>query len=263
MRKSAVVLAMLMLSVTAAGADWFDECEHKADRRVAAPVSGAQRIVIVGRAGSLKVDGRAGVTEVVATGTACASESSVLNDIRLVTRREGTTLRIEAEVPENRGSWFGNWQARLDFTVVVPAGVDVKVTDGSGSMEINEVGNAEVIDGSGEMNIRAVRGNLTVRDGSGSIEIDDVTGDVRLEDGSGSIDVRRVNGAVVVEEDGSGSIEIRDVKRGVTVEDDGSGSITVSDVGGDFVVDDDGSGGIDYSRVSGTVRVPRDRRGRH
>jgi hypothetical protein len=257
MRKK-IILA-LAAAMLATGA-YADDCDHEAARRIATSASGISKIVITGKGGTLKVEGRAGVSEVVASGTACASQMDMLKQIDLRARRNGSELRIEAVIPDQRHGFFDGWwdQARLDFTVVVPAGIDISVEDGSGSTEILNVGNLTVRDGSGELDIRGVRGNLDVTDGSGSLEIENVDGDIRVVDGSGSIQIERVGGAVLIDEDGSGSIEISDVKRNVTIGDDGSGGVRVTDVGGDLIVREKGSGRVGYNRISGRVQVPRE-----
>lgn len=258
MHKTAVVLGMLMTAATAR-ADWFGgDCDHKVPRRLITPSAGVERIVIRGRAGSLRVEGRSGAAEIVASGTACSSDEEFVQDMNLVATKRGGELRIEARIPEKH-VFFGSFSAALDFSVIVPAGIPISVEDGSGETEILNVGNADVEDGSGDLTIRGVRGDLRVTDGSGSIEIDDVSGSVRIEDGSGEMNIRRVEGSVTVE-DGSGSIDIRNVRRDVLIEEDGSGSISVADVGGNFTVRDDGSGGISHDRVSGRVELPRDDR---
>ena len=169
------------------------------------PASGITKVVIIGRAGSLDVNGQSGVTEIRATGK---SES---HDAKLVATRSGSQLTIEAVTPDDRA---------LDFDVTLPAGVAVKIDDGSGELNVKNVG------------------QLDVTDGSGSLSIDGVTGNVRISDGSGSIDVKNVSGSV-------------------TITDDGSGSVNVTDVRGDFTVLKKGSGHVDYARIGGRVSVPR------
>jgi hypothetical protein len=220
------------LAVSTASASWLD-CSNSAPRSAALPVAGATRIVIVGRAGTLKIDGHNGATEVRAVGKACSSTREDLPKIVLRASRSGSEIRIEAEMPESM-----SWGARsLDFEVSLPANVPVKVVDGSGELTIENTAALDVDDGSGSLTIRHVHGDLSVHDGSGSMEIEDVTGNVRIHDGSGSIDVHRVTGSVIVN--------------------DGSGSVDVTDVGGDFLVESKGSGHVSYDRIKGKVDVPR------
>jgi len=233
--RTAIFLAA-SLAATSLSASWGD-CANTAPRSAALPVAGATRIVVIGRAGTLKVAGRAGATEVRATGTACASSKSDLAGIQLRATRRGGEIRIEAEVPE---ASFGMWSERkLDFEVSLPTNVPVKVVDGSGGLVIENTAALEVNDGSGELTIRHVAGNLEVNDGSGAMTIEDVAGTVRIHDGSGGIDVHRVTGSVILN--------------------DGSGSVDVTDVGGDFIVESKGSGHVNYARIKGKVDVPRRR----
>jgi hypothetical protein len=217
--KLAAVLPLLLVAGTA-NADLF-ECDHKAPHRLTANVEGASRIVVIGRAGSLKVRG-AGQSNVTASGTACSNDRDFLSGMRLEARREGSDVVVEAIIPE-KTTVFGLHQASIDFEVVVPQNLAVSVKDGSGSIEITGVA------------------SLEVRDGSGSIEISDVRGDVDVTDGSGSVSAERIGGTFRVLADGSGSIDVTDVR-------------------GDFIVERDGSGGIDYSRVGGQVRIPERKR---
>jgi hypothetical protein len=63
------------------------------------------------------------------------------------------------------------------------------------------------------MRVRDVRGDLRVRDGSGSVEAVRVGGTFTVErDGSGSIEARTVAGDFIVERDGSGGIDYDGVR---------------------------------------------------
>jgi hypothetical protein len=234
--RTAIFLAASLAAATSAFASWGD-CTNTAPRSAVLPIAGATRVVVIGRAGSLKVTGRAGANEVRATGTACTSTKSELADIQLRATRSGGEIRIEAVIPDVSTSMFGDH--RLDFEVSLPTNVPVRVVDGSGGLTIEHTAALEVEDGSGELTIRHVAGNLEVQDGSGSMTIEDVSGNVRIRDGSGSIDVHRVTGSVVLN--------------------DGSGAVDVTDVGGDFIVESKGSGHVSYDRVKGRVDVPRRR----
>ena len=252
----ALVLTLSALLATTAHAGWFDNCQEQASRTAVQSAAGVTRVVIIARAGFLHVEGHPGATEIRASGQACAANEAQLAGIVLSGTRSGSEVRIEAIVP-NEESLFFSSSPKLDFTVTLPAGIAVDISDTSGEMTIRNVGNAKVNDTSGGIDIRHVTGNLPVRDTSGSIDIEDVTGDVLIpSDTSGSIDIHGVGGSVTIDEDGSGSVEIHNVKRNVLIGTKGSGSISVADVGGDFTVREKGSGSIDYERVSGRVSVP-------
>ena len=244
----------LTLAAASASAGWFgNDCNYTAPRNASIAVAGATHVVIIARAGELRVTGAGGTTEVRATGTACTSERDNLSEITLVATRSGSEVRIEAKIPEFSG-WHSNNQ--LDFEVTVPNNLPLRIDDTSGEMRVEGVGAADIHDSSGSLHVRAVSGDLNIDDSSGEIDVEHVGGKVTIEDSSGSIDVDDA-GAVDIPSDGSGSIDIRHVRQNVTIGSKGSGEVTVSDVGGDLVVRHKGSGGIDYERVAGRVDVPR------
>jgi DUF4097 and DUF4098 domain-containing protein YvlB len=274
MKRAAMATAMMLLAGSAlAGGLFDDDCKYTAPRNLTASAAGVTKVVIHAEAGSLTVDGRQGATQVVTSGTACTSDDDFLNRITLTQKRSGSTLYIEANIPD-RTVLFGFFQARLDFSVALPAGVEVSIDDDSGWMKVANTGRLTIDDDSGSIEVRNVRGALDIDDDSGDILIDTVAGDVKVSDDSGGIDVRNVSGSVEIEDDSggieiarvegtvhirnddSGSITVANVKRDVTIDEDGSGSIDVADVGGNFTVGSKGSGSIDYERVSGRVRVP-------
>ena len=182
----------------------------EAPRATTTPATGVTKVVVIASAGSLKVNGRGGATEIKATGTAYASTESLLEKTQLVATRSGSQVTIEAQIPETTVLPSGS----LDFDVSVPANVAVEVRDGSGSIDIDNVASVDL------------------NDGSGSIEIENVSGSIRITDGSGSIDVKKVGGSVTVTADGSGSVSVADVKGDFTVGKKGSGHIDYERVSG-------------------------------
>ena len=278
MKLAAMAAATTLVAVSAfagPGGGLFDgdECDHTAPRRVTAPMTGITRVLIHAEAGSLKVDGVPGASQVVAIGTACASDEDFLPRMTLTARQQGSDLHIVADIPE-KNVIFGFFQARLDFAVALPAGLPVVIDDSSGWIKVANTGALSIDDDSGSIEVRNIRGKVDIQDDSGSIDVDSVAGavtieddsgeivvkniqgSVEIEDDSGSITVARVTGSLRVREDDSGSITAENIRGDVTVDDDGSGSIQVADVSGDFTVGHKSSGGIDYERVGGKVRIP-------
>jgi DUF4097 and DUF4098 domain-containing protein YvlB len=153
-------------------------------------------------------------------------------------------VRLELKKQGNRAvliSLFKNQFPNISFrervinlTVRVPRNMDVEVDDGSG-----------------EVRIAQIEGNIQVDDGSGEISIRDIRGDVGIDDGSGTVDVRDVTGSVTID-DGSGTIQIHDIGENVKVS-DGSGSINIDGVGGDVIIKEEGSGSCNIKNVSGRV----------
>lgn len=236
---------------------------YTAPRNAVVNAAGARIVEVEAGAGSLRVEGKQGLSQVQVTGTARASSQRILSEIQLIAERQGDRVFIKADIPEHDG-YYDNYEASLDLVVEVPQGMNADISDGSGDAKIYNVGELEAADGSGELLVDGAQ-SVRVTDGSGSLTIENVRGDVRVNDGSGEIDVRNIAGSFIVESDGSGGINATDVRGSVIVRNDGSGGIDVNKVGKDFRVDNKGSGNIDYADVTGTVDIPdrrRDRRNR-
>jgi DUF4097 and DUF4098 domain-containing protein YvlB len=238
--------------------------DYTAPRNATVDAAGARTVEVEAAAGTLRVEGKAGLRQVQVTGTARASSQQFLNQIRLIAERRGDVVFIKADIPDHewRSGFSDNYSASLDLVIQVPQGINADVSDGSGDAKVLNVGSLEASDGSGNFSLDGAAGSVRITDGSGNLTIANVGGDVRVSDGSGEIDVRNVTGSFTVESDGSGSIYATDVRGSVLVENDGSGEIEVNKVGKDFRVEHKGSGSIDYSSVSGQVDVPDRRRGR-
>ena len=256
--RGAAVAAAPILIGSAAHA----QSPYSAPRNAVVDASGARSVEVEAAAGSLRVEGKAGLRQVQVSGTARSSSQQLLSEIRLIAERRGDVVFIKADIPDydNRSNW--NYSAQLDLVIEVPAGIDADIADGSGEATITNVGSVEVSDGSGSLSVIGATGSVRVTDGSGDVKIENVGGDIRVSDGSGDINVRNVTGSFVVATDGSGGIYATEVKGSVLVENDGSGSIEVSRVGKDLRVDSKGSGSIDYANVSGQINIPSRHRGR-
>ena len=258
---AAIAAAMLVAAVPHVGAQ--GSATHRTLLSERASSVGVRLVRIEARAGSLRVEGRLGNPEIYAAGTARASSRELLERIKLKTERHGDVVDVIVEIPEAEGYDDDHEYAALDLTVELPETIALDVVDGSGDLEIKNVGPLELVDGSGEATIDRVRGRLRVRDGSGELRIQDVRGDVQLEDGSGGIRLRTIGGSVTVTRDGSGEIEAVDVTGSVRIQSKGSGSVEVERVGGDFVVDRKGTGSIQFRDVKGRVTIPERRRPRY
>ena len=241
------------------------EQKYSDERNASVPVAGARGIRIDARAGSLRVEGKSGLTQVRVRGVARSNQRGRLSDIRLVAERRGSDIYIKADIPETDGDdWrFGEGpQMALDLVIEVPVTLPLEVDDSSGEAHFVNTGRLTLEDGSGEIEVQGARGSVEIEDGSGEIDIDGVEGDVVVSDGSGEITIENVTGDVTIEDDGSGSIDVSEVGGTLRVGSDGSGDIDVGRVAGDFVVNSDGSGGIKYSNVKGRVQIPERRRRR-
>jgi hypothetical protein len=249
-------------------------CRHEAERSAQADTTGVRKIVLGAGAGDLKVRGER-TNKVSATGRACASSDELLQQIQLISRREGDTLYLSTQLPESDGDFLVNRYARMDLSVSLPNSIALEINDSSGDTEIAQIAAARIADGSGDLDIENVAGDLQVTDSSGDLDIKQVTGNLKMTDSSGDVDIEHVQGAVDVEVDSSGDMRMADVgsvhirndssgeiviervARGVQIDADSSGDISVENVGGDFTVAADSSGSISHNHVTGRVQIPR------
>ena len=142
-------------------------------------------------------------------------EEYVKKKVELDLKKQGNKAILISKFDD--GFSFDNFRTRvINLTVKIPKNMDLYIDDGSG-----------------EIHIRDIQGDVSIEDGSGSIEVTDVFGNLFIDDGSGTIDVRNVEQNVKV--------------------DDGSGSITIDGVGGDVIIEDDGSGSLKVHNVKGKV----------
>lgn len=226
--------ALLVLTLALVGSV-SAQCRFEAPRELDLDLEGVRAVRLVTQAGDLSVTGAAHAAALTARGHACASNRALLDDVRLAASRDGNVLVLRTETPR-AGFFFG--YAHLDLVVVVPDTLPVEIDDGSGAVVVANVA------------------SLRLTDGSGDVRVDDVAGDLVLEDGSGDVAVTGVGGGVRIGADTSGAIHIEGVRGDVRIEADGSGDVDVRRVGGDLVFLRDGSGSVRYADVAGTVELP-------
>jgi hypothetical protein len=229
--RSIIVMAMFLASF--ADAAWKD---YTTVRDLEVDAAGIERFEINAGAGSLDIQGVAGLDSLIVVATVVVPESNEDDAVQLIDKkmrlsldRNGDNAKLESWFEDG---WLGRGSsARIDLKISVPTGVTIRIDDGSGSIDLIGVeADVSIDDGSGSIQVQGVA-SVSIDDGSGSIEVSDATGDVSIIDGSGSINVRSVGGSVSVD-DGSGSIKVSDVEQDLTIVDDGSGGFSYSDVRG-------------------------------
>ena len=140
----------------------------------------------------------------------------------------------------------------IDVEVVMPSTMFLGVVDEMGDITIRDVAALYLEDGSGDVNVGDVAGDVEIVDDSGDIVVTDVVGCVDVDDGLGDLSIVTVSGDVSVN-DTNGDLVVREVAGRVDIV-DGSGDISVTEVGGDVDIEDVG-GDIQVQDVAGTVFV--------
>ncbi|GGB56839.1 DUF4097 domain-containing protein [Shewanella inventionis] len=200
-------------------------------------------------AGKLVIEGVDGLTQIKVSADIYTDKDADDVDMDLSLTQKGDKGFLVASI-ESDG--FMQESPYIDLRVQVPSTLALDLTDGSGSIRIDDVSAAiNLDDGSGSIVMNNI-GELTLDDGSGSVVINHAKGNLVLKDGSGSITIDHVNGWVNLV-DGSGSIHISQVQGQVTIS-DGSGSINVNNSKGLEVVNA-GSGSVNYQDIDGPIVV--------
>jgi len=229
--RNAAFAVLLLAGLTGTAA-----AEYTETRELSVDASGADNFVLKTGAGSLQVEGVAGldtveVEAIIVVDVFRDSKGREMaeEDVLLELQRDGDTIRLEADF--DQGIWNFGSGGQINLVVRTPVGLELMIDDGSGSIAVKGTNaNVEIDDGSGSIKIVGVA-SLEIDDGSGSITVGDASGDVSIVDGSGSITVENVGGTVTID-DGSGSIRINDVEEDLIIIDDGSGSLSFNDVRG-------------------------------
>ncbi len=231
--RSFIVMAMFVATFAEAG--WSD---YEEVRDLEIDAEGISELSIKAGAGSMDVTGVDGQKNISVKATIIVPDTDeddakkvIAKDMSLSLQQKGSEARLNSWFDQGFMRFGSNAHIVLD--VKVPMGMAVNIDDGSGSIDVVDVG-----------------GDVTIDDGSGSIDVSNVAS-LKIDDGSGSIDVSHAAGDVSIV-DGSGSITVKHVTGSVTI-DDGSGSIKVSDVENDLIIVDDGSGSLSFSDIRGTV----------
>jgi len=247
----ATLFALLSLPVTVLA--WDLDCRYGAERQARVDTTGATRVEIMARAGDLTVRPSSGTT-LAAEGRACASSQAFLDQTLLHVRRQGDLVQVHVQVPEEMKG-IGLLYASLDLTVSVPGDLPVEITDSSGDMTVESVRVTKILDSSGDILTRGLKGDVEIEDSSGDLRVEDTSGAVSVRDSSGDIEIRGAT-RVHIPLDSSGDIDVERVTGDVRIDRDSSGDIRIADVGGSVEVLADGSGQVRVTGVKGSVTLP-------
>ncbi|MFQ6117616.1 MAG: DUF4097 domain-containing protein, partial [Candidatus Bipolaricaulia bacterium] len=131
---------------------------------------------------------------------------------------------------------FGPWpfgpSVMIDLTIEAPAETAAHLSSGSGDQEVKGLrGPIRADAGSGDVEIEAAEADIKVDTGSGDIAVARVRGGVEADAGSGDIELEKIAGRAAVDV-GSGDLHLKEMGSDIAV-DAGSGDITVESAIGD------------------------------
>lgn len=132
-----------------------------------------------------------------------------------------------------------------DIEVRIPRGASLRVNHGVGEVEVSDAtGDLQLNTQSGRIAARNVDGNLMFDTGSGHVTVEQAKGTLGVDTGSGSVELTGCRCRKVDIDTGSGSVEAHDVETDELRIDTGSGRIRASGVAADQAELDTGSGSI-------------------
>ena len=143
---------------------------------------------------------------------------------------EGDLVRVGGLSKYNLGTWPAGPSAVFDFSVSAPFETEVRIKSGSGDQDVRSLkGPVTAKVGSGDVQIQDVEAHVEIDTGSGDITVARVRSSVNANAGSGDLDLGEIGGEVSVRT-GSGDAHLRSMGSNVNVA-VGSGDVSLeSDV---------------------------------
>ncbi|WP_058834758.1 GIN domain-containing protein [Luteimonas abyssi] len=252
-------------------------CAHSQPQALTLDTAGVSRILFDIGPHTLRLQGASGGDHRI-EGRACASSQSDVERLSVAQERRGDVLHVTLAREDRRGISLGSRYAYLSLEGRVPDDLLIQLKVGSGDARLTGASAASIDVGSGDAELREVRGLVTAKVGSGDIKLHDIgalnllsigSGDVEASRiggnvdvgsvGSGDLELSGAGGDVEIGSLGSGDIDLADIAGNVVVGSIGSGDLDVRDVRGDLTVRAKGSGDIDHRGIGGTIDLPRRR----
>jgi hypothetical protein len=270
-----------------------ENCKFSAPRQLNLDLTGVRSVRLEVGSHALRINAVRGSAAAL-SGRACASHADRLEKLTLTQQREGDTLVVKLDDKNSNWPLFGSAYSHLDVSGSLPDNIPLQLHVGSGDAWISGAAELAAAIGSGDADIRSIKGETSLSLGSGDVQLHDVgtlqlssigsgdvkaehvrdnvevgsigSGDLELNDiskavrigsiGSGDASLGKVQGAISIGSIGSGNADVRDSQGSVTVASIGSGDLTVHRIGGDLHVSNKGIGSIHQSEVKGRVHIP-------
>jgi len=186
-------------------------------------------------------------------------EQDILKKLIKVTHDNGDSVTIATDIPKSIANW-GRAEYPIDFTVIVPANMNIRVHDTSGLVDLSDLaGNVTIDDGSGTLTASRLSGNLRITKESGDIRIEQVRGETKINSRSGQMHLADLGRLEI--DNSEGNLTVANIDSGDIH--NGSGNVHVTgaksalklvDTSGEIVVRQIG-GAVDIQDTSGQIRV--------
>jgi DUF4097 and DUF4098 domain-containing protein YvlB len=174
--------------------------EFRTTQELRVEAGGVRRLQASTRSGAVKLRGAAGETihgradkQVRANREEAARR--FMEQVRVETRREGDTLRIEAVWPERLPREIRS--AAVTFEVEVPRRLAVEARSNNGALQASDIARAALTTRNGGVEARRIAGDLEVQTANGAVVAEAVSGDARLQTHNGAIRAARIGGTLM------------------------------------------------------------------
>lgn len=203
----------------------------------------------------------------------------IFPDDNIIYRSEDWNGRTEMYVRDD-GTFGGSWnrrerdrgrriqvrsrgeglEAHATIRIMIPAGKEVGVFIGMGSLSASNVNGSIRLDASsGNITAQRMRGSLLVDTGSGNVEVSNVEGtELNIDTGSGDVRVTGASSSEVNIDTGSGNVTGTTITAANLTVDTGSGNIELTGVRSANISMDTGSGDVNVTLLSDTDNVAVD-----
>ena len=180
--KAAFVLPLLIVASAAASGCDIAMADYKqretAEWRKTYELQPGGRLEISNINGKITVEPSAGnAVEIVAQKSARAASveaaREALGRIEIQESASPTNVRIETKVQRNGGGLFGRASQEVQYTVKVPAALEVRFATVNGGIELSGL--------TGRINAETTNGGIKARDVSGSIDASTTNGGIEVE----------------------------------------------------------------------------------
>jgi DUF4097 and DUF4098 domain-containing protein YvlB len=141
-----------------------------------------------------------------------ATARTVAEELHLVVERDAQNIIVSSNREE-----LGRRNCFLDFTLEVPAGMDVRIKNRYGRVQVTNVGEADIINRNGEVQAWDIARNLIIQSSYEDITVENVMLDCRVESRQAKVSINGVRGSTSVI-NRYGKLELNNLEKDVRVE---------------------------------------------
>jgi len=136
----------------------------------------------------------------------------VANTLKIVTEQTDHNIVLTT----NRGE-FKKKRFRTSFTISLPEGADVTLSNTYGVVKVANTGNTNIHNSYGEVIVSDIEGTLTVKNKYDDVDVQNISADCTIDSNNASVDVTGVDGTVQVFHR-YGNVNLKDITRDAIVD---------------------------------------------